>query len=70
MSKERIDLILLNKGLFESREKAKASIMAGIVFVNGERVEKPGTMFPPDCDIEIKVIPSHMSAGRVKAGGN
>lgn len=67
MSKERIDLILLNKGLFESREKAKASIMAGIVFVNGERVEKPGTMFPPDCDIEIKgnLIP-YVSRGGLK----
>ena len=45
MKKERLDIILVNKGLATSREKAKAIIMAGDVFVNGQREDKAGTMF-------------------------
>ena len=37
MKKERLDLLLVNKGLASSREKAKAIIMSGLVFVNGQR---------------------------------
>lgn len=67
MSKERLDLILYNKGLFESREKAKASIMAGLVFVSGERADKPGTAYDPDCKIEIKGNPiPYVSRGGLK----
>ncbi len=43
--KERLDVLLVNKGLAESREKAKAVIMAGDVFVNGQREDKAGTSF-------------------------
>ncbi|MCR4904293.1 MAG: TlyA family RNA methyltransferase [Butyrivibrio sp.] len=45
MAKERLDVILVNRGLATSREKAKATIMAGDVFVNGQREDKPGTAF-------------------------
>ncbi|MCR5102192.1 MAG: TlyA family RNA methyltransferase [Butyrivibrio sp.] len=45
MSKERLDVILVSRGLAASREKAKAVIMAGDVFVNGQREDKPGTAF-------------------------
>ena len=38
MSKERIDVLLVEKGFFESREKAKASIMAGVVYVDEQKV--------------------------------
>ena len=38
--KERLDVLLVNMGFFESREKAKASIMAGIVFVDGQKSDK------------------------------
>lgn len=67
MEKNRLDLILYNKGLFESREKAKAAIMSGIVFVDGERADKPGTIYKEDCAIEIKgkTIP-HVSRGGLK----
>jgi len=41
--KDRLDVILFNKGLFQSRERAKAAIMAGIVYVDGQRVDKAGT---------------------------
>jgi len=45
MAKERLDVILVSRGLATSREKAKAIIMAGDVFVNGQREDKPGTSF-------------------------
>lgn len=41
--KNRLDVILFEKGLFQSRERAKAAIMAGIVYVDGQRVDKAGT---------------------------
>ncbi len=43
--KERLDVLLVNRGLATSREKAKTLIMAGEVFVNGVREDKPGTSF-------------------------
>ena len=45
MAKERLDVILVSRGLAPSREKAKAVIMVGDVFVNGQREDKPGTSF-------------------------
>ena len=42
--KERLDILLVEKGLFTSREKAKASIMAGIILVDGQFSDKAGTM--------------------------
>lgn len=52
--KERLDLILLERGLAPSREKAKAMIMEGGVFVNRQREDKAGSMFAIDCPIEIR----------------
>ncbi len=52
--KNRLDVILLNKGFAQSREKAKAIIMSGVVFVNGEKEDKPGASFYEDEDIKIK----------------
>ncbi len=51
--KERLDVLLVQRGLAPSREKAKTMIMAGNVFVNNNREDKPGTNFPDDCNIEI-----------------
>ena len=45
MAKERLDVLLVQRGLSTSREKARAVIMAGDVFVNGQREDKPGTSF-------------------------
>ena len=67
MAKVRLDVILVNKGLFESREKAKAAIMAGMVYVNGERADKPGASYSEDCNIEIKGKPiPYVSRGGLK----
>ena len=52
--KERLDMMLVSRGLAQSREKAKAMIMEGIVFVNGQREDKAGASFPPDVSIEVR----------------
>lgn len=51
--KERLDVLLVKRQLAPSREKAKAMIMAGNVFVDGQREDKAGTSFPEDISIEI-----------------
>lgn len=43
--KERLDILLVRQGLAESREKAKAVIMSGSVYVNGQKEDKAGAMF-------------------------
>lgn len=53
-TKERIDVLLVEKGLAESREKAKALILAGLVNVDGLRVDKPGTDVPVTAAIELQ----------------
>lgn len=52
--KERLDVLLVKRGLLPSREKAKAVIMAGEVFVDNQREDKAGQTFPVSCQIEIK----------------
>ena len=54
MSKKRLDVLLVEKGLAESRERAKASIMAGIVYVNGEKEDKAGSTFEETAEIEVR----------------
>lgn len=51
--KERLDILLVKRGLAPSREKAKTMIMEGNVFVDNEREDKAGSMFKEDCKIEI-----------------
>lgn len=53
MKKERIDNLLVAKGLFSSRERARAEIMAGKVLVNMQKVDKAGTMVNPEAPIQI-----------------
>jgi 23S rRNA (cytidine1920-2'-O)/16S rRNA (cytidine1409-2'-O)-methyltransferase len=52
--RERIDKLLVEKGLAESRTKAQAMVMAGVVLVAEQRVEKPSEQFPADIQIRIK----------------
>ncbi|WP_094699077.1 TlyA family RNA methyltransferase [Brevibacillus laterosporus] len=54
MKKERLDVLLADRGLYETREKAKRAVMAGLVIVAGERCDKPGTKFPEDVIIQVK----------------
>ena len=53
-NKTRLDVLLTEKGLLDSRQKAQATIMSGIVFVNGQRVDKVGTAVSNDALIEIR----------------
>ncbi|MDA3846735.1 MAG: TlyA family RNA methyltransferase, partial [Vallitaleaceae bacterium] len=65
--KERIDVLIYEKGLVESREKAKTRIMMGHVFVNGQREDKPGTKVDIQATIEIKGNPNpYVSRGGLK----
>lgn len=52
--KKRLDILLTERGFFASREKAKASIMAGIVYVDGQKTDKAGTSVDMEADIYIK----------------
>jgi 23S rRNA (cytidine1920-2'-O)/16S rRNA (cytidine1409-2'-O)-methyltransferase len=51
--KSRLDRLMLERGLEESRQKAQALVMAGRVLVDGRKVDKPGTLIPADSVIEI-----------------
>lgn len=53
MKKQRLDQLVFEQGYAESRERAKALIMSGNVFVNGQRSDKPGTPIAPDAKIEV-----------------
>ena len=52
--KERLDVLLVKRGLAPSREKAKAIIMSGIVFVDNVREDKAGTSFDEKVNIEVR----------------
>jgi len=52
--KERLDVLLVNRNLAASREKAKAVIMSGIVYVNGQKEDKAGAFFEDSAKIEVR----------------
>ena len=57
--KERLDVLLVNRKLADSREKAKAIIMSGIVYVNGQKEDKAGSMFDVYAGIEFFELDLH-----------
>lgn len=65
--KERIDVLLVERGLAETREKAKRAVMAGLVYTNEERLDKPGEKVNEDIPLSIKgnVLP-YVSRGGLK----
>jgi len=66
MSKIRLDVLLTERGLIESRERAKAVIMSGNVFVAGNRADKPGLQVGDDSEIEIRGVSEFVSRGGQK----
>jgi len=52
--KKRLDLLVYEQGAAESREKAKALIMAGLVYVDNQKADKPGDMYPEEAPIEVR----------------
>ena len=67
--KLRLDLLLVDRGLAESREKAQALIMAGEVLVNGQKSTKPGHTVPDDAKVEVLARPPYVSRGGLKLAG-
>ena len=69
MAKQRLDVLLTERALVPSRERAKACIMEGLVFVNGQREDKPGAVFDPEKirSLEVKADPlPYVSRGGLK----
>lgn len=64
--KLRFDVLLVQRGLQESRQKAQATIMSGQVFVDGQRVDKPGAPVAEDAEIEVKGGLRYVSRGGLK----
>ena len=63
--KKRLDMMLVERALAPSREKAKAYIMAGQVYVDGQKEDKAGSMFADTVKVESGAIPFPMSAAAV-----
>ncbi len=53
-NKTRLDVLLVERGLIETRQKAQATIMSGLVYVKGQKVDKPGTAVLNDAEIEVR----------------
>lgn len=66
MAKKRIDIMLVEKGLAESRAKAQAMIMAGDVLADGKIVLKAGTLVNKDADVSVAEPPPFVSRGGLK----
>ncbi len=64
--KQRLDLVLMERGLAETRARAQALVMAGEVLVNGQRADKPGMSIPTDAEITIKASLPYVSRGGLK----
>jgi 23S rRNA (cytidine1920-2'-O)/16S rRNA (cytidine1409-2'-O)-methyltransferase len=67
--KTRLDRLIVERGLTESREKAQALIMAGEVLVNGQKAAKPGQAVAGDSRVEILARPPYVSRGGLKLAG-
>jgi len=62
MKKERVDVLLVSQGLFDTREQAKRAVMAGeILGENEERLDKPGSKISVDTELHFKGKRCHMS---------
>jgi 23S rRNA (cytidine1920-2'-O)/16S rRNA (cytidine1409-2'-O)-methyltransferase len=62
-SRVRLDKLLVDKGLVDSREKAARLILAGEVLIDGQRVDKAGSLVPTDADIELRGRSPYVSRG-------
>lgn len=69
VSKTRLDLLLVERGLFDSREKAQRAILAGEVFANGQRADKAGTRLPGDTVLAVTPKSRYVSRGGLKLQG-
>ncbi len=61
--KKRLDILLTERGFYPSRSAARAAVMAGMVSVNGSRVDKPGTLLAGEVQISVCELPRYVSRG-------
>lgn len=66
MSKERVDVLLVERGLAETRSKAQRLVMAGQVRANGQIVDKPSSMFEGEIQLQVEKGPRYVSRGGEK----
>ncbi len=66
VKKKRLDLLLVDREMVESRVKAQSLIIAGEVMVNGNKVTKPGTALPTDATLSLKERPPYVGRGGIK----
>src|SRR5215212_2733981 len=66
MSRKRLDALMAERGLFESRSRAAAAVMAGEVRVAGEPARKPGQLVAEDDEISVAEGPRYVSRGGIK----
>lgn len=64
--RKRIDVVLTERGLCASRSAARAAVMAGLVVVDGRKVDKPGTPVAADAVIDVRELPRYVSRGGLK----
>lgn len=69
MPKQRLDQLLVERGLAESRERAKALVLAGSVRVDGQRADKPGHTIAAEARLEVATRPPYVSRGGYKLAG-
>jgi 23S rRNA (cytidine1920-2'-O)/16S rRNA (cytidine1409-2'-O)-methyltransferase len=67
--KKRLDVLLVERGLFESRERAQRAIMAGLVCLDGHRADKAGTRVEEDAQIGVKAGERYVGRGGLKMEG-
>ncbi|MBM3791181.1 MAG: TlyA family RNA methyltransferase, partial [Acidobacteria bacterium] len=65
-ARKRIDQVLMERGLADSRQKAQALLLAGQVLADGQKVEKPGQRIPADAEIRILEGLPYVSRGGLK----
>lgn len=66
MAKRRIDILLVEKGLVESREKARVMVMEGAVVADNRTIVKPSTLVNVDADVQVLQAPAFVSRGGLK----
>jgi 23S rRNA (cytidine1920-2'-O)/16S rRNA (cytidine1409-2'-O)-methyltransferase len=68
-SRKRVDLLLVERGLFESRARARAAIEAGLVIANDKKIAKPSEVVPDDAVLQAQPAHPYVSRGGVKLAG-
>ena len=66
-NKKRLDVLLVEQMYAETRSKAQATIMAGLVYVNGQKADKPGVSYEETVEIEVRsAVCPYVSRGGLK----